>query len=163
MGAFVGVTFVVPLLLDLVRAFEAGKMACTRVELVWAVRTNEALSWFEDVLADAVSAAPAGFSVSIAYYVTDGKVTDTDDTSETSDALKADKESSIVRQAGRPDLQAIVKEFCAETGTVAIASTFALDLRKVETRLTLSYLQPVVLNRSTRMSVPRSQTASSPS
>ena len=34
-----GVTFVVPLLLDIVRSFEAGKTRCRKVHLVWAVRT----------------------------------------------------------------------------------------------------------------------------
>ena len=38
-----GVTFVVPLLLDLVRSYEAGKTRCRKVHLVWAVRTAGAL------------------------------------------------------------------------------------------------------------------------
>ena len=113
-------TFVIPLLLDLVRSFVSGSTKCTRVELVWAVRSEAALAWFEDALAAAVKSAPEGLSVSISYYVTDSKAAD--GASEVDDA-SVEKQGAVTRHTGRPDLPSVVKAFCSEVGTVAIAST----------------------------------------
>ena len=114
-------TFVIPLLLDLVRSFEAGKTACTRVHVVWAVRTQAALAWFEYTLARALADAPAGLAVSVAYYVTDAdaKIIKSDEKSG-----EEDEEDAVTRHWGRPDLPALVKAYCAEPGTVAVASTW---------------------------------------
>ncbi|KAI0730760.1 ferric reductase NAD binding domain-containing protein [Earliella scabrosa] len=116
-----GVTFVVPLLLDLVRSYEQGKTTCRSVHLVWAVRTNDALSWFEDALATAIKAAPEGLSVSVSYYVTDTPVVIDDGASASSDK-DADEAGAVTKHSGRPNLPNIVKAFCNDEGTVAIAA-----------------------------------------
>ena len=117
-----GVTFVIPLLLDLVRSFVPGGTKCTRVELVWAVRSEAALAWFADALATAVKNAPEGLSVSVSCYVTDGKSTAAADEA---DDASVHKQGTVERHTGRPDLPDVVKTFCSESGTVAIASASA--------------------------------------
>ena len=112
-------TFVIPLLLDLVRSFVPGSTRCLRIGLVWAVRSEAALTWFEDALAAAVKDAPENLTVSISYYVTDNKVAD--GVSDTDD-VSVEKQGAVARHTGRPDLPAVVKAFCSEVGTVAIAS-----------------------------------------
>ncbi|KAI0730785.1 ferric reductase NAD binding domain-containing protein [Earliella scabrosa] len=116
-----GVTFVVPLLLDLVRSYEPGKTACRSVHLVWAVRTNDALSWFEDVLDNTIKALPEGLSVSISYHVTDVPAIVNDDAS-TASEKGAGEADAVTKHTGRPNLPSIVKELCAEEGAVAVVA-----------------------------------------
>ncbi|KAI0769659.1 ferric reductase NAD binding domain-containing protein [Trametes elegans] len=125
-----GVTFVVPLFLDILRRALEGKFTCRKVHLVWAVRTPDALVWFDDVLSAAVKGAPEGLSVSVSYYITDGNLT-LDDVSSKSekDALM---DGTLTKYSGRPDLLYIVREFSNEEGTVGIATcgpdSFTLDV-----------------------------------
>ncbi|KAI0675049.1 ferric reductase NAD binding domain-containing protein [Trametes maxima] len=125
-----GVTFVVPLLLDIVRGFAEGKAVCQKIHLVWAVRTSDALTWFEDVLSSAIKAAPQGLSVSISYYVTDLETVE-DDTSSKSEK-SALSEGAVTRFNGRPALKDIVSSICDEEGAVGIATcgpdSFTLDV-----------------------------------
>ena len=122
-----GVTFVIPLLLDLVRSFVPGGTKCTRVELVWAVRSEAALAWFADALSAAVKDAPKGLSVSVSCYVTDEKSTAA--TADEADDASVHKQGTVERHTGRPDLPDVVKTFCLESGTVAIASASATYFR----------------------------------
>lgn len=67
----------------------------------------------------------AGFTVSVSHYVTDetASVDDAASTSTKSEA-KAAADDLVSKLTGRPNLPAVVEEFCAEPGSVAIASTF---------------------------------------
>ncbi|KAI0645443.1 ferric reductase NAD binding domain-containing protein [Trametes meyenii] len=125
-----GVTFVVPLLLDIIQRSAESTTVCQKVHLVWAVRTSDALTWFEDVLSSAIKAAPQGLSVSVSYYVTDTGSTG-DDTSAKSEK-STPSEGAIVVYNGRPALKEIISEFCNEGGTAGIATcgpdSFTLDV-----------------------------------
>ncbi|KAH9894984.1 ferric reductase NAD binding domain-containing protein [Cubamyces lactineus] len=116
-----GITFVVPLLLDIVRnSVKDSSQMCRNVHLVWAVRTPCTLTWFEDVLSAAAKGASEGFSVRISYYITGISATTTDETSSTSE--KSGLEQAITKDYGRPVLRDIVSGFCEEAGTVGIAA-----------------------------------------
>ncbi|RPD73308.1 hypothetical protein L226DRAFT_107589 [Lentinus tigrinus ALCF2SS1-7] len=127
-----GVTFVVPLLLDIVRGSKSGKTMCRAVQIVWAVRSIDALSWFDDILSRAVKSAPEGLMVSVSYYVTDGSTIIDDAASTSTKDEKVVADDVISKHAGRPILSGIIKEFCAEQGTVAVATcgpdSFNLDV-----------------------------------
>ena len=133
-------SFVVPLLLDLVHSFKADQTKCRKVQLVWAVRTNgtllrqpyiclpvliyglDGISWFHDAISTAMKTAPEQLSIDVSYYVTDTTTTIDDDASVQSEKSRL-RGGGVSRNTGRPRLHAVVKEFCAEKGTVAIAST----------------------------------------
>ena len=67
---------------------------------------------------------PEAFTISVSYYVTDeaASVDDAASTATKSEAQAA-ADDLVSKLAGRPDLSAVVGEFCAEPGSVAIAST----------------------------------------
>ncbi|KAI0329178.1 hypothetical protein GY45DRAFT_1253334 [Cubamyces sp. BRFM 1775] len=116
-----GATFVVPLLLDIVRSSAKDTSQVRRkVHLVWAVRTPCTLSWFEDVLAATVKGGSGDLSVSISYYITGTSTAAPDETSSISE--KSEVEHAVTKEYGRPVLRDIVKEFCDEAGSVGIAA-----------------------------------------
>ena len=94
-------------------------------------RVPDALSWFEDVVAEAIRTAPDGLSVTASYYVTEGGPSKADDASEDSDE-KSHKESPVSQHTGRPDIFSIVQGFCGELGTAAVASTYPDDTTIVD-------------------------------
>ena len=105
-----------------------------------------ALSWFDDVMAKAVQGAPEWLSVSLSYYVTDeaAAVDDNASMSAKSEA-NAVADGLVSHHAGRPNIANIVKEFCAQSGTVAITSTsLSLLPRKVMWHQRLTRDDPVL-------------------
>lgn len=59
----------------------------------------------------------------MAYYVTDvAAPIDDGASSETKSETNTGTDDMIAKHSGRPDLADIVREFCADPGTVAIAS-----------------------------------------
>ena len=84
-------------------------------------RILDALSWFDDVISSAVKTAPERLAISVSYYVTD--VTDAveDDVSVKSDRTE-ECARGISKHSGRPLLGDIVRDYCEDAGTVAVAS-----------------------------------------
>ncbi|KAJ8472912.1 hypothetical protein ONZ51_g8200 [Trametes cubensis] len=116
-----GITFVVPLLLDIVRnSVKDTTQVCHKVHLVWAVRTPGALTWFEDVLSTAAKQSSGNLSVNISYHITGTSATITDEASSMSE--KSGLEQAVTKEYGRPVLRDIVREFCAEAGSVGLAA-----------------------------------------
>ncbi|KAF7789874.1 hypothetical protein EIP86_000822 [Pleurotus ostreatoroseus] len=140
LGGGSGITFVVPLLLDLVRSYESGKTQCSKVHLVWAARTTDTLSWFEAVLEDAIGRSPKEMSISIAYYVTAATVDD-----HVGGKDESDPPHTISRHLGRPDLGLIVRQFCNESGSAAVAvcgpASFGFDTGKAVSQCELAIVQ----------------------
>ncbi|KAI0633332.1 ferric reductase NAD binding domain-containing protein [Trametes polyzona] len=138
-----GITFVVPLLLDIVHNFDKERTMCRTVHLVWAVRTPDALSWFEDVLATTIRSAPEGLSIIVSCYTTDSLV-GVDDAS-SSEEKSTTSEGPLTKNNGRPALQQIVKEFCDEEGAVGIATcgpnSFTLDVGSAVSECELAILR----------------------
>ena len=87
----------------------------------------DGLSWFDNVISNTMKTAPDQLSIEVSYYVTDTTTTIDDDASVQSEKSKL-KGSGVSRNTGRPRLHAVVKEVCAENGTVAIASGFSRHL-----------------------------------
>ena len=82
----------------------------------------DGISWFDDAISTAMKTAPEQLSIDVSYYVTDTTIDD--DASVQSEKSKL-RCGGVSRNTGRPRLHAVVKEFCAEKGTVAIASAFS--------------------------------------
>ncbi|KAI0356232.1 hypothetical protein OH77DRAFT_1401654 [Trametes cingulata] len=143
LGGGSGVTFVIPLLLDIMQKYNEGRVKCRKVHLVWAVRTTDGLTWFDDVLTGAVKAAPEGLSVTVSYYVTD--VTLSPDDASSKSEKSALSEGALTKYNGRPVLPEIVKEFCDEEGTVAVATcgpdSFNLDVGNAVSECELAILR----------------------
>ncbi|KAI1783527.1 ferric reductase NAD binding domain-containing protein [Ganoderma leucocontextum] len=141
-----GVSFVVPILLDLVRSFNTSLNKCGKVHLVWAVRTNgmspDGLSWFDEVISSAVQAAPEQLSIDVSYYVSDTAAADGASVQSGKGQLGG---RGVSRGSGRPQLHAIVKDFCAEQGTVAVATcgpdSFNLDVGNAVAECELAILR----------------------
>ena len=118
------------------------------------------MAWFEDALATAIKAAPEGLSVSISYYVTDTPVVIDDGASASSDK-DADEAGAVNKHTGRPNLPNIVKEFCNDEGTVAIAGTWTHPgVWTVRRRSLCVIMQLAVPSPSTATSAARSLRAS---
>ncbi|KAJ8472913.1 hypothetical protein ONZ51_g8201 [Trametes cubensis] len=116
-----GITFVVPLLLDIVRnSVKDTKQVCRKVHLVWAVRTPDTLTWFEDVLSTAAKGSSGDISVNISYHITGTPATTTDEESSVSE--KSGLEQAVTKDYGRPVLRGIINGFCDEAGSVGIAA-----------------------------------------
>ena len=81
----------------------------------------DGLSWFDDVISDAMKATPEQLSIDVSFYVTDTTAAVDDGASVQSEQSKLGGDR-VSRSTGRPQLHAVVKDFCAEEGTVAIAS-----------------------------------------
>ncbi|PIL27829.1 transporter [Ganoderma sinense ZZ0214-1] len=132
LGGGSGVSFVVPLLLDLIRSFDADQSRCRKVSLVWAVRTNGALSWFDDVISRAIKARPEQLSIDVSYYVTSDPTATVDDGASVQSGKSKPEGAGVSRSSGRPHLPTIVKDFCTDHGTVAIATcgpdSFNMDI-----------------------------------
>ncbi|KAJ6517996.1 ferric reductase NAD binding domain-containing protein [Mycena vitilis] len=131
-----GVSFTLPLLLDLIRQFKAGiNPACGRVVFVWAVREAEQIRAVSDALARALNGLEAkSLGLEIRIHVT-SSIEDTDGDAGSAAAENADVEKQagpavdadlasfpcVQILAGRPDVDQIV---CAgaegATGAVSV-------------------------------------------
>ncbi|KAM5541792.1 hypothetical protein V8D89_004521 [Ganoderma adspersum] len=146
LGGGSGVSFIVPLLLDLIRSFKADQTRCRKVHFVWAVRTNGALSWFDEIISSAIKAKPEQLSVDVSYYVTnDATTAAVDDGASVQSGKSKLGCHGTSRNWGRPQLHAIVKDFCAEEGTVSIATcgpdSFNLDISNAVAECELDILR----------------------
>ncbi|KAG6835709.1 hypothetical protein H0H93_015457 [Arthromyces matolae] len=111
-----GVTFTLPLLLDVIRHAKEGTTDCTRLSFIWALRDNN-INWIMDTLRPAMTNIPAGITVSINIYLT---------TSDGEESIEANDKSNIEHlispgvvglhiKHGRPDLQHHVETEVAQT------------------------------------------------
>ncbi|KAI0794429.1 ferric reductase NAD binding domain-containing protein [Fomes fomentarius] len=116
-----GVTFLVPLLLDLVQSYDPETTKTRKVHLVWVMRTDDARSWFEEVLRNAVESSPEGLSVVVSYHITCATIIADDDASSITSGKTSSAEPLIPKHSSRPDVRSIVKEYCAKEGRLAVA------------------------------------------
>ncbi|ETW84033.1 ferric reductase [Heterobasidion irregulare TC 32-1] len=65
-----GVSYTLPLLLDLVKRVRDGTALAKRILFVWAIRDEEYLEWVAGLLADVISTVPPSLSIDIDLYVT---------------------------------------------------------------------------------------------
>ena len=131
-----GVTFGLPLMLDIVRRARSVELGCPdiavtteRLTFVWVIRDASSVEWIAPQLHEALKLAPAGL-LRIHIYCTRGPAASIEQDPDT-DSIKMSKitpnlsarrsiDESInvplVLRYGRPDFQAIIKEEIAASG-----------------------------------------------
>ncbi|PVG01315.1 hypothetical protein CPB86DRAFT_97231 [Serendipita vermifera] len=129
LAAGTGVTFVAPILFDLVLAMKQKEGTCLNVELIWVVRHNDDVKWFESDLLEAKKTAElAGGTARIKVHVT-GRGGDEEKSLDTASAEKDSSESkdeeepeNIVFFNGRPDVPSLISsKGNSWTGRVGVA------------------------------------------
>ncbi|EGO20038.1 hypothetical protein SERLADRAFT_442838 [Serpula lacrymans var. lacrymans S7.9] len=65
-----GVSFTLPVLLDIIERVRNGKSDCRRVVFIWSIREASHVHWIDEALIKAIQLAPPSMSVSIHLYIT---------------------------------------------------------------------------------------------
>ncbi|KAH7909461.1 ferric reductase NAD binding domain-containing protein [Hygrophoropsis aurantiaca] len=65
-----GVSYTLPIFLDVVERVRNGKSDCRRAVFVWIIRDGRHIQWIQDALAKAVQIAPSSLTVSILIHIT---------------------------------------------------------------------------------------------
>ncbi|KAG2151488.1 ferric reductase NAD binding domain-containing protein [Suillus clintonianus] len=143
-----GISYTLPVLLDIIERVRTGESNCHRVVFVWSIRSVEHIHWIDEALVRALRLAPSSLSISIHIHVTgaaapvdtlsqshgqnnDAKpVRDSrSDIAELQDgkAVEITNNSLFVMESvklanGRPDLPAILRdEVKAATGRMSVS------------------------------------------
>ncbi|KAG1726686.1 ferric reductase NAD binding domain-containing protein [Suillus lakei] len=142
-----GVSYTLPVLLDIIERVRNGQSSCRRVVFIWSIRNVDHIHWIDEVLIRALRLAPPSLSISIQIHVTgapatieilpqsygpndDAKPVRDDSRSEelqdgkimeiSSDALFAIESVKLAHE--RPDLQTILRdEVKAATGRMSVS------------------------------------------
>ncbi|KIM21864.1 hypothetical protein M408DRAFT_18293 [Serendipita vermifera MAFF 305830] len=131
-----GITFIAPLLADLVRAIKQKDGPCKKVDLVWAVKNYDAVKNFEsEFLEMSRDAGVAGGTVTLRVHVTgdagdEEKHADTPSSEKGSVSEEVDSSSlTITRAVGRPDIRSIIAQKGSHcSGQVGVAVCGPLSL-----------------------------------
>ncbi|KAG1804034.1 ferric reductase NAD binding domain-containing protein [Suillus subaureus] len=143
-----GVSYALPVLLDIIERVRNGESRCRRVVFIWSIRSVDHIRWINDVLIRALRLAPPSLSISIHIHVTgvatpietlpqshglndDAKPARDDSRSEVVESQDGkDTEisnnslfaiESVKLARGRPDLPAILRdEVTATTGRMSV-------------------------------------------
>ncbi|KAG2138473.1 ferric reductase NAD binding domain-containing protein [Suillus clintonianus] len=127
-----GVSYTLPVFLNVIERVRKGKSSCTRVVFIWSIRGAEYVQWIEEALIKAVQLAPPSLAVSIRIFVTgsssavQSKSLREDNSSLASSSEKKDNSEHIIirkdslssflslrgvrMETGRPNLDALLKE-----------------------------------------------------
>ncbi|KAG2346395.1 hypothetical protein BDR05DRAFT_878235 [Suillus weaverae] len=65
-----GVSYTLPVFLNIIERVRKGKSSCTRVVFIWSIRRAEHVQWIEEALIKAVQLAPPSLTVSIRIFIT---------------------------------------------------------------------------------------------
>ncbi|KAJ7249940.1 hypothetical protein C8J57DRAFT_1521539 [Mycena rebaudengoi] len=138
-----GATFTLPLLLDLVRNFNAGGPGCRHIEFVVAVRNRDTYGWIEPTVAAASAVIPDPVHLSVRVHFTGT------DSNEKNDPDTATDERHFER--GRPRLAELVREAHDSSRRVAIVAcgpdSFLYDVRNAVAQCELVNLDGFGLSR----------------
>ncbi|PVF99996.1 hypothetical protein CPB86DRAFT_256586 [Serendipita vermifera] len=94
-----GITFIAPILADLVQAMKEKDGPCKTIELVWVAKQHDIMKSFESEFAKAkASAASAGGDVIIRFYVTH----DTDNEEKSLENASSEKDDKVNEEEGSP-------------------------------------------------------------
>ncbi|THU89202.1 iron reductase [Dendrothele bispora CBS 962.96] len=122
-----GVTYTLPILLDVVEGVRSGRRTCSRVVFVWTVRDSRHFKWVLDVINSAVKLAPSSLTVEIHLFVTGSSNTDWDTVSTDSKLESPGGVSTLSAglkvSLGRPSLDNILKAETEEArgGSMCVA------------------------------------------
>jgi len=117
-----GVSYTLPVLLEIIERVRVGKSVCRKVVFIWAIRDAKHITWISAGLATALQVAPSSLSIEVQIYVTgtapDDIVWDDDSihsgVESTNEKAKAPYAAllelpSVELIAGRPDLKSSLK------------------------------------------------------
>jgi predicted ferric reductase len=65
-----GVSYTLPVFLNIIERVRKGKSSCTRVVFIWSIRGADYIQWIEEALIKAVQLAPPSLTVSIRIFIT---------------------------------------------------------------------------------------------
>ncbi|KAG2138486.1 ferric reductase NAD binding domain-containing protein [Suillus clintonianus] len=65
-----GVSYTLPVLLDIIERVRNGQSSCSRVVFIWSIRSVDHIHWIDEVLIRALRLAPPSLSISIHIHVT---------------------------------------------------------------------------------------------
>lgn len=141
-----GVSYTLPVLLDIIERVRNGESRCHRVVFIWSIRSVDHIHWINDVLIRALRLAPPSLSISIHIHVT-GVATTTETLPQSNDDAKLSRNDSrsgtlelpdgedmevsnnslfaiesVKLAHGRPDLRAILQdEVKVATGRMSVS------------------------------------------
>lgn len=144
-----GVSYTLPVLLDIIERVRNGESRCHRVVFIWSIRNVDHIHWIDDVLIRALRLAPPSLSISIHIHVTGASTTiqtlpqssgPNDDAKPVRDDSRSDAVESqdgtdmkisnnslfaiesVKLAHGRPDLRAILRdEVKTATGRMSVS------------------------------------------
>ncbi|KAG1870839.1 ferric reductase NAD binding domain-containing protein [Suillus subluteus] len=128
-----GVSYTLPVLLNIIESVRKGKSSCTRVVFIWSIRGAEFVRWIEEALIKAVQLAPPSLTVSIRIFITASSPTTQssssgeDNSSVSNSTEKKDSPVHVIikkhslspsfmslrgvrMETGRPNIDALLKE-----------------------------------------------------
>ncbi|EGN94560.1 hypothetical protein SERLA73DRAFT_62268 [Serpula lacrymans var. lacrymans S7.3] len=108
-----GVSFTLPVLLDIIERVRNGKSDCRRVVFIWSIREASHVHWIDEALIKAIQLAPPSMSVSIHLYITGVPATSGDHTVPEHSEKHQDSifnMAAVKVQHGRADLDELLKE-----------------------------------------------------
>ncbi|KAG1724741.1 ferric reductase NAD binding domain-containing protein, partial [Suillus lakei] len=123
-----GVSYTLPVLLDIIEHVRDSKSNCCRVVFVWSIRSVDHIHWIDEALIRALRLAPPSLSISIHIHVTGASASietlsnshGPNDNAKRDDSLFAI--DSVKLANGRPDLRAILRdEVKAATGRMSVS------------------------------------------
>ncbi|KAL5487797.1 FRP1_3 [Sanghuangporus weigelae] len=121
-----GISYTLPLLLDIVHNVREGTSSCQRVLFVWIVHHEDHMNWISKPLTDALLAAPSDLIVEPRIFITRPKTKSSDTlvtdcsvnstspyaplSSETVMTMKELARNAIKTANGRPDVEALIQD-----------------------------------------------------
>ncbi|KAG2151644.1 FAD-binding domain-containing protein [Suillus bovinus] len=113
-----GVSYTLPVFLNIIERVRKGKSSCTRVVFIWAIRGAEYVQWIEEALIKAVRLAPPSLTVSIRIFhhcfihdaIQKKSSPEHVVTRKNSLSLSFMSLRGVRTENGRPDLDALLKE-----------------------------------------------------
>ncbi|KAG2057927.1 hypothetical protein BDR06DRAFT_987850 [Suillus hirtellus] len=121
-----GVSYTLPVFLNIIERVRKGKSSCTRVVFIWSIRGAEYVQWIEEALINAVQLAPPSLAVSIRIFITAPSSREDDSSISSSTEKKSNPKHMVIRKNSlsmsflslrgvrtenrRADLDALLKE-----------------------------------------------------
>ncbi|KAF8555031.1 iron reductase [Imleria badia] len=126
-----GITYTLPVFLNVIEAARKGSSQCRRVVFIWAVRDASHVQWISDALYRASALTPTWLNVSIRIFATRGGIpfseslVDPEQTPDKEGSQNWMVPPSVRLENGRPDLKAILHgEVNTASGSMAVTGVY---------------------------------------
>ncbi|THV04056.1 hypothetical protein K435DRAFT_774561 [Dendrothele bispora CBS 962.96] len=135
-----GVSYIIPILLDVVERKRMGKTICKRIVFVWSVRDSNYIQWVSEAIQSALELAPSSLTIEIRLFVTGSVISESDDANSTNSKVESPGAGSSSNEVsprssgieisglraslGRAPLTEILEQEAGETrfGTMCVAA-----------------------------------------